>query len=128
MSTSEHANHIKLSRKTVVASAAVPAVILLAACWLPCNQSCPSTHQCLQRSECGQKLILIAQRDQSLDDPHGPDPHGPNAHDEIHDPSLPANKADDARTAPTDQYGGDELDKKEMPKFKYDDQGNQTGH
>ena len=39
-------------------------------------------------------------------DPHGADPHGADPHDEVHDADLPANKAEDARTAPTDVYGG----------------------
>ncbi len=86
--------------------AGIPVVVILAACWLPCNHSWTSGPECSWSA--GEQPILIAQRDQSNDDPHGPDPHGPNPHNEQHDSDLPANKADDARKAPTDPYGGAE--------------------
>jgi hypothetical protein len=38
-------------------------------------------------------------------DPHGPDPRGPDPRNEVHDPSLPANRDRDIGKAPRDVYG-----------------------
>jgi hypothetical protein len=48
--------------------------------------------------------MIIAQQ-YGDNDPHGNDPHGGDPHGENHD-SLPANNADNARTATQDVYGG----------------------
>ena len=109
MSILNYSRHSKPGQKGVTITKCIPVFALMVAFWLSCDKLC-SGSRILQLSEGPKSIILIAQRDQSLDDPHGPDPHGPNPHNEQHDSRLPANEADDRSKAPTDPYGGAELE------------------
>jgi len=125
MSIFKHSNHTKLNCEIVGAKVGFPVVVIMAACWLPYSHLWPSEPDCSLKLGCYGQSLLIAQRDQSGDDPHGPDPHGPDPHDEQHDKYLPANKAEDERKAPTDPYGGEENRNREAQRNESQGQRNQ---
>jgi hypothetical protein len=81
------------------------ALIITAALALSTPPSTIAHHAQSPMAKALQGEFIIAQQ-YGDKNPEGSDPHGGDPHDEVHDSALPANKADDARTATTDVYGG----------------------